>query len=389
MEFTRIIAEYKPELERLYAELHRGPELSGEEYETTRVLRAYLKDIGANIIECGLETGVAALLPGDKPGPAIALRADIDALPVTEDPQHALRSLHEGRMHACGHDIHMTALMGAAMALAARRERGDVLLLFQPAEETVEGARRMIGAGIFVRHPVQAIFGLHVWPSIPAGSVGIKSGAIMAAKDSFLITVRGRGGHGASPHDAADPILAGATVIQALQSVVSRSIAPIDAAALSVCSVHAEGGDNIIPERLIMRGSMRTCSDATRALVRRRLEAIAKDVASAYGCKADVEYTGGTAATVNDAGLYAIAARSAELVFGKEHIVEPPLTMTSEDFSEYARIAPSFLYFLGVGRAEIQVPLHHPSFQPDSSAFLHGAALFAATAEQGQCLGML
>lgn len=383
MELGERLAARGDFIQAVYADLHQNPELASAEVRTTACIRAILADHGLEILELGLETGVVACLTGGRPGPVIGLRADIDALPVTESEGHALRSQVEGRMHACGHDVHTAALLGAATVLAGLRAEiaGSVVFLFQPAEEMVRGARQIIAAGLFDRIRMDALFGLHVWPLLGTGYVGVRAGPVMAAKAGFSVAIQGRGGHGSTPQETADPIVAGAAVVSALQSIVSRNTDPREQAVVSVCSVHAEGSDNVIPACLELRGSIRVSSDTVGEMVKRRLTALCQSVAEGYGCSARVTFSHSVGVTANAARLLPLARACAAAVVGEDHVVEQEFSMASEDFSEYARHVPTFFYFLGSDNPGGEYfPLHHSGFRADSGAPARGAALLATTA---------
>ena len=374
-------------LKSIKSYLHMHLEVSTQEYSTTGYIRNLLINIGVEILELGLETGVVGLLRGAYPGPAVALRADIDALPLTECSGDEDSSLETGKMHACGHDVHMAGLLGAAMLLKRFQDRmhGSVVFVFQPAEETIEGANLVIESGLFEQMKIHAMFGLHVRPDIPIGHVGVRAGALMSAKDSFSICIKGTGGHASMPQDTVDPIVAGAAVVSALQSIVSRNVVPQEAAVLSVCSIHAGSADNIIPDALTMLGSMRSCSEHVREKAMARIAEIAGGVAGAYGCRAQTEFLSHVPMLVNDPALAEIARHSAIAAFGEGNVVEPAIEMISEDFAEYARLTPIFFYYLGVGTQGREYrALHNPAFHADEQSPVAGAVLLAQSVWQTQ-----
>lgn len=374
-------------LKSIKSDLHMHPEVSMQEYRTTGYIRNWLMNIGIEILELGLETGVIGLLRGASPGPLIALRADIDALPVTEYTGDEDSSLEAGKMHACGHDVHTAGLLGAAMLLkrCQDRMRGSVVFVFQPAEETIEGAGLVIESGLFEQMKIHAMFGLHVRPDIQIGHVGVRAGALMSAKDSFSIRIQGTGGHASMPQDTADPIVAGAAVVSALQSIVSRNVKPQEAIVLSVCSIHAGTADNIVPDELTMLGSMRSCSEHAREVAMARIAEIAGGVAGAYGCSARTEFLSHVPILVNDPALTEIAWHSAMAAFGEGNIVEPGIEMLSEDFAEYAKRTPIFFYYLGVGTQGREYrALHNPAFHADEQAPVAAAVLLAQSAWHAQ-----
>lgn len=277
-------------LHKLRTQLHEDPELSWQEHRTTRLVRRELEALCLEPVPLGLPTGTAALLRGALPGPTVGLRADLDALPITERTGAEFSSRVPGVMHACGHDIHMAALLGAARLLAARREQlaGNVLFLFQPAEEAATGAMQVLEQGLFRRVPMAGMLALHVWPGLAQGQLGIRSGAILSAVDSFEITVTGRGGHGSAPERACNPIPAGAALASALTTLRANDLPQAEPAVTAVTCIQAGTCNNVIPDRCILLGTIRTFSARTRAQAKARLEALTAGIAAAWGCTAAV-----------------------------------------------------------------------------------------------------
>ena len=363
--------------------LHQHPELSEQEQKTTAHIRAALFSLGLEELDLGLPTGVAAILRGKQHDAAVLLRADIDALPVEESTEWAYSSQIPGTMHACGHDVHATALLGAAALLRQHKNDlpGDVLFLFQPAEETMVGAEKVIAAGLLQRFPIRAVFGMHVWPQLESGTVGLHAGPVPAAKDVFQIMLQGDGGHSSSPHLTHDSIVCGAELILALQSIVSRNLNPFDPAVLSVCSVHAGSCDNVIPDQMSLLGSVRTFSAEGRKLIRKRIEELAKAIAAAHECRADISFVPGLPSAVNSAQLMSTARLAVEATYSENGIVECGSVSFSEDFSLYGDIAPSFFYLFGVHEPGTErYPLHSPFFCPSDQASASAAALLANSA---------
>ena len=278
-------------LQKLRTQLH--------EHRTTRLVRRELEALCLEPVPLGLPTGTAALLRGALPGPTVGLRADLDALPITERTGAEFSSRVPGVMHACGHDVHM-ALLGAARLLAARREQlaGNVLFLFQPAEEAATGAMRVLEQGLFRRVPMAGMLALHVWPGLAQGQLGIRSGAILSAVDSFEITVTGRGGHGSAPERACNPIPAGATLASALTTLRANDLPQAEPAVTAVTCIQAGTCNNVIPDRCILLGTIRTFSARTRAQAKARLEALTAGIAAAWGCTAAVRLDGRNARPV-------------------------------------------------------------------------------------------
>lgn len=364
-----------PRLIAIRRELHRHPELSLEEFWTTARLREWLTDAGLTILPLNLETGLVAEVRGAQPGPLIALRSDIDGLPVHEETGLDFASEIPGKMHACGHDFHMSVILGAALVLQGMREQlaGTVRFLFQPAEENTRGARLLIAAGAM--DGVQAVFGLHNKPDLPAGHVGIKQGPLMAAADPIAITVSGKGGHAAIPDATIDPVVAGSAIVMALQTAVSRAISPLDSAVVSIASFQAGSADNVIPPEARLLGTVRTFTPELRARMRELLGRIVTDVAAGYGAKATIEWTDGPPAVTNDPAMAELVHRAAKRA--GLPVKEALPTMGGEDFAEYQQLVPGCFVWLGTGTAE---NWHHPKFMVDESVIHRGAALFAQVA---------
>ena len=377
-----------PELRALKDDLHRHPELSFREYRTTGVLRERLTALGLELVETGLDTGAVALLRGGKPGRKAALRADIDAIAQQEAPHEGAVSETDGVMYGCGHDFHTAALYGAARLLAAEREQlaGSVVFLFQPAEEVTQGARALLDHGLWERvggRP-DCLFGLHNRPELPAGQIAVMEGPVMAGKSHFTIVLHGRSGHGGSPHKCTDVIVAGAAVVNALQTVVSRNTDPLESLVCSVLSVHAGTPDNFVPDLLTMTGSIRAHSAAAHRNGEKRLRELTTGVSEAYGCTAEVEFHPGVPATVNSPEMTRLAREAALSLVAPEMVVAPAPDMGSEDFAEYGQEVPAFFYWLGSGRPGQANPCwHNECFRTDDSALPLAAALLARSAEVG------
>ena len=282
---------------------HRHPELSYEEYETTDKIREVLTEAGVEILPCALETGLVAIVRGAKEGPVQALRCDIDALPIREETNLPYASEYEGKMHACGHDFHITAGIGCAVLLNERKDElaGTVKIIFQPGEESSLGALKVLETDVM--EDVERIWGLHADPTNEAGTLGIREGYVTAAVDRFVITVKGVGCHGAHPDDGVDPIPAAAGIIQALQTIVTRNINAFHPALISVTRLTAGNTWNVIPEEAVLEGTVRTMSLEDRILFERRLREIAKGTAAAYGASAEAEWIAGPPATYNDGSM--------------------------------------------------------------------------------------
>lgn len=352
--------------------IHKNPELSHKESDTTALLKNELEKLGIEIPEEQPKTGVIGLLRGNLPGPTIALRADIDALPIVENSGHEICSGNKGVMHACGHDFHTASLLGAVMALSGLRDTlpGRVLFVFQPGEEQGTGADEVMDTGIFEKYPPEAFYSLHVKPDIPAGKIGIRKGPIMAALCCFSVDINGKGGHGATPHLAVDPIVAATGTVDALQCIRSRWMNPAEPFTLSVCSIHGGTAYNVIPDNVHIEGTFRYAEPFYRESVKEQIIRISESVANAHGCTAECRFFHESVPLINDDELAENAFEAAAELFGKESIVEQNFWMASEDFSLYRRIAPIFMYHIGVGKADgSSAGLHTPDlFVPDETA---------------------
>ncbi|KEQ24867.1 amidohydrolase [Paenibacillus tyrfis] len=367
--------ELKPELVRLRRELHRHPELSMQEVETTRKIREALSGAGIWLLPLGLPVGVLAEVEGAEPGPTVALRADIDALPVTEETGLPFASEIPGKMHACGHDFHTAAIVGAALLLKrhAAELKGTVRLLFQPAEEKGTGAKAMIGAGAL--EGVQAIFGMHNKPELPVGTVGLAPGPLMASVDGFKLTVTGKGGHAAIPDAAIDPIVAASAIVGGLQTAVSRSISPLDSAVVSVCSFHAGSTWNVIPDEAVLDGTVRTFRPEVRQKLPDLLGRIASGIAAGYGAEARLTWFAGIPSVTNDSEAVEIARGAAQAL--NLQVTEARRSTGGEDFAHYQEQVPGCFLWMGTSGTE---EWHHPKFTLNEDALVPGAALFALTA---------
>jgi len=362
--------------------IHENPELSYEEFETQSLVLGELRALGIRGRKAA-ETGVVAVL-GKGSGPSVALRADMDALPVVEQTGLPFASKKQGVMHACGHDAHVSILLGAARLLAARELPGRVVLLFQPAEESPPGgAKRLIEEGVLAEHDVGAAFGLHTDPTIPTGRVGLRAGPLMAATDRFKITVRGRGGHGGRPHQAIDPIVAAAHVVTALQTIVSRRIDPARAGVVTVGTIHGGTKSNIIADEVHLEGTARSLEDSVWKLLPPLIEEVVEGVTRALGATYDYEYTRGYPVLVNDAAMVSVADAVSRATLGARGTewLETPL-LGGEDFAYYAQAVPAAFIRLGTRNKEKGVvhPWHSARYDVDEDALPVGAAMLAGCA---------
>ncbi|HTY03416.1 MAG TPA: M20 aminoacylase family protein [Rhodocyclaceae bacterium] len=353
-------------------DLHAHPELAFEEARTSGAVAAGLERLGIEVHRGLARTGVVGrLILGSGKGPSIGLRADMDALPVVEANTFAHRSQHEGRMHACGHDGHTAMLLGAAEVLAARRAAGPdgiVHFIFQPAEETEGGGRVMVEEGLFKRFPMERVFGLHNWPGLPAGSFAILSGPVMAGTDRFEITITGKGGHAAMPQQATDTVLAGAALVQGVQALISRGIDPQDAAVISITRFHAGNVDNILPDRAVLGGTVRTFDPDMQSALEAGLRRICHSVEVAHQVEIRVDYQRGYPPTVNDAAAAALCRQAAhDVVDGAPVVDDAKPSMGAEDFAYLAQAVPGCYAWLGNGPGAGGCMLHsaHYDFNDD------------------------
>ena len=360
--------------------LHQNPELSDHEVRTSALVAERLDAYGIDDVQINVGgNGVVATLQGASSGPMIALRADMDALPIQETSALPYRSCVPGVMHACGHDGHTATLLGAAAALARFRDRlpGAVRFIFQPAEETVGGAMRMCRDGAM--KGVDAIVALHGWPGMPVGQIGVRPGPMMASSDTFDITVKGRGAHAAYPHMSIDPILVAAHLVVALQTLVSRETSPTDSMVVTVAQFHAGTAYNIIPSVADLKGTVRCLSTRIQDSMPERLERIAAGICAAWGASYEFQYRHGTPVTVNDAGINALVADVGATVLGRENVIElESPSMGAEDFAMYLAHAPGAMFRLGVG--EEMTALHTPTYNFADGAVAKGMELLTRIA---------
>ena len=386
------IRHYHRELTAVRRDIHAHPELAFNEDRTSSLVADKLAGWGVEVHRGLAKTGVVGVIAGKKKtsGRAIGLRADMDCLPMHEKNSFEHRSQNEGRMHACGHDGHTTMLLGAARYLAETRNfDGTAYLIFQPAEEGGGGGQVMVKEGLFERFPANEVYGLHNWPGLPPGKMAVRAGPVMAATDEVQITVRGRGGHGAMPHMAVDPVLAAAHIITALQSIASRSVSPIDAVVVSICSMATSqvGVFNVIPDHVKLVGTVRSFQPQTRELAEKRLREIATKTAEALGASAEVTYARGYPATINSAREAQFAAEVGSRLFGADNVItEHEPTMGGEDFSYMLQARPGAYVFLGQGGAESGntsgCMLHNPNYDFNDEVIPLGAGYLAALVEE-------
>lgn len=375
------IAPMAEELTALRRDLHRHPELSGQERRTAALVADRLEEWGYEVERGVGGHGVVARLRAGEGNRAVSIRADMDALPIAEASGKDWASETPGVMHACGHDGHTTMLLGAAEHLArTRRFSGTVNLIFQPAEETGSGARAMIEAGVLDRYPCDAIFALHNHPGAPAGSFLMRSGPLMAASDAAEVIVRGRGGHASRPHLAADPVVAASAVVMALQTVISRSVDPSQTAVITVGTIHGGTAGNVIPDEVRLGVSMRSFSADVRALLQRRLQEVSHQQAAIFGCTVNVVLESGNPVVLNTPDETALALRVVEDLVGPRNVAECPLIPGSEDFGFFLERKPGCLLRLGNG--EESAMLHNPGYDFNDESLTAGAAMWARLVEE-------
>ena len=366
--------------------LHRIPENGFQEFKTQRVIMEALDEIG--IPYTTEKTWVIGLIEGEHPGETVALRADMDALPLIEPDGCPFRSEHEGMMHACGHDAHVAMALGAAKVLYGLREHihGKVKLLFQPAEETDGGAEPMVKAGAMKNPHVDRVYGIHVMPHLPVGKIETRAGTLNASTDTVKITIRGKAGHGAYPDLGTDAIVCAAQVITALQTVVSRNVSPLQSAVLTIGVIEGGTAQNIICDEVRMRGTLRTANAELRAMMKQRIASIAESIAQGMGCEAEVNIIPGYAALVNDDAEAERVKRIAGRLLGEANVVNKPApSMGGEDFSFFSDCAPGVFFHVGCVSPEWMPapPLHSRDFHIDENCLTIGTLMHVALVLDG------
>ncbi|WP_425467538.1 M20 aminoacylase family protein [Rhizobium glycinendophyticum] len=364
--------------------LHQFPEIGLSEFKTSDYIAERLQSLGYEVTRGLAGTGVVATLRNGASSRSVGIRADFDALPILEETGLDYASKVPGVMHACGHDGHTAMLLGAAQILAERRNfDGTLHLIFQPAEENFGGARMMIEDGLFDRFPCDAVFGLHNDPDIAFGHIAVREGPIMAAVDECKITVNGRGGHGAEPQATADPIVCGASIIMALQTIVSRNIHPLDPTVITVGGFHAGAASNVIPERAEMVLSIRSFDAAVRDQLEQRIRAVAEGQAASYGMGVTIDYQRGYNATINHKAETDFVRDLAKSFAGADKVFDLPRPMMgSEDFGYMLAERPGSYFFLGTKRTENDPPLHHPRYDFNDDVLPIGTTFWVELAER-------
>lgn len=364
---------------KLRRELHRHPELMYEEVKTSALVRRELDNLGISYKSPIAKTGVLASI-GNGNGPCVALRADMDALPIHEETDVDFKSEIDGKMHACGHDCHTAMLLGAAKILKSKESEinGTVKLFFQPAEEGGAGGKLMRDEGALENPKVERIFGLHVWPQMPTGQIGSKKGTFLAATSFLDLTIKGVGGHAAVPHLTRDPVLTSAQIITNLQSVISRELDPLDSGVVSISAIHGGMAANVIPSEVKILGTLRSLTMEGLKSLQRRVKEISEKIAEAHECEAIVEYPGNDyPPTVNDGDMWDFAKNIGHDMLGEENVNELDAVMGGEDFAYYTEQVKGCFVVLGVQNKEIDAiySVHHPMFKADEQALHIGTAL--------------
>ena len=371
------------ELKVIRRSLHRIPEIGFEEQRTAAFIAERLEALGYTVATGIAKTGVVGTLRNGNARRAIGLRADMDGLPITEQSDRPHASEHPGRLHACGHDGHMAMLLGAAAAIAARRRfDGSVHLIFQPAEENFGGARTMVAEGLFEHFPCDAVFALHNAPELPLGQFALRAGPIMAAVDEATITIHGRGGHGAEPENTADPIVAGASIVMALQTIVARNIQAFEPAVITVGSFHGGTASNIIPDTVELVVGVRSFDPDIRDYLQQRITEVVQLQAQSFGMSASLDYRRSYDATVNHAAETEFVRTQAQRFAGPENVIdlERP-NMGSEDFTYMLQACPGCYFFLGTRSGPEDKPLHHPAYDFNDAVLPVGAGFWTHLTE--------
>ncbi|MEL4016429.1 M20 aminoacylase family protein [Dryocola clanedunensis] len=379
------ILDHEAEMIAIRRDFHQHPELGFEEFRTSDRIAELLTGWGYEVHRGLGGTGVVGTLKVGSGGRRLGIRADMDALPMQEQTGLPWASAVEGKMHACGHDGHCAILLSAARYLAEHRPfSGTLHLIFQPSEESVGGAKRMIDDGLFTLFPCDAIFGLHNFPLIPAGQIMTKPGALMASSDSMTVHLEGKGGHGSMPENSIDPTVAGAAIVMALQTIVSRNVDPQDAAVVTVGSLQSGTTHNIIPHSAVLKLNMRTFKPEVRDAVKARIKTIVQGQAESFGVKASIEPDFGYPVTINDPAQTEFALQVARDAFGAEWVADPQevkSAMGSEDFSFMLEEVPGCYVWLGTGKGKDDYSVHHPLYQFNDECISIGATYWVKLTE--------
>jgi len=371
-----ILENLEEELIGLFHEFHRYPELSNEEFETTKKIKELLRQVDIEVLDLPLKTGLVAQVKGNPNGPVVAIRCDIDALPIIEETGLSYKSLSNGKMHACGHDFHTAVVLGAAYLVKKYQGSliGTVKFIFQPGEESGDGAQKILATGVL--DDVDAIFGIHNVSDYEVGVMGLKEGAMTAAVDRFEIKITGVGSHAAKPEKSVDPIIISTNIINALQTIVSRNISPTDKALLSVTHVESGNTWNVIPETAYIEGTVRTLDEHTRELIPERMKALVEGIAKSYGGNAELIWHSGSPATKNDEEWTNFASKLGRIMgYDVKRIT---MGLEGEDFAYYQKEIPGVFIVVGTGISEAH---HHPEYTVDEKAIIKCSRYFSRLAE--------
>ncbi|WP_296509584.1 M20 aminoacylase family protein [Rhodoferax sp.] len=391
MKLIEPIVANTPEIAALRKDIHAHPELCFQEVRTADVVAAKLTEWGIPVHRGMGTTGVVGIVKAGTSSRALALRADMDALPMQEFNTFAHASQHAGKMHACGHDGHTAMLLAAAQHFARHRNfDGTVYLVFQPAEEGGGGAREMIKDGLFEQFPVEAVFGMHNWPGMAAGTFAASAGPVMASSNEFKITIRGKGGHAAIPHNAIDPVVVACQLVQGFQTIISRNVKPIDAGVISVTMINAGEATNVIPDRCELQGTVRTFSIEVLDLIERRMREMSESLCAAFNTRVEFEFVRNYPPTINSAREAAFARQVMESIVGADKVYTQEPTMGAEDFSFMLQAKPGCYAFIGNGDGDHRTmghgagpcTLHNPSYDFNDELLPLGATFWVRLAEE-------
>ncbi|ASN04150.1 M20 metallopeptidase family protein [Virgibacillus necropolis] len=380
------LSQIEKEIIHIRRHLHQHPEISNHEVETSKLIQHKLAGFGIPFETGFAKTGVLGIIQGDKPGKTVALRADMDALPIQELNDHAYTSIHDNAMHACGHDAHTAMLLGAGYILSKMKEyiHGTVLLVFQPAEENspIGGAKVMLDDGVFDTYKPDVIYGQHVWPNLPVGTMGIRDTKMMGATDRFKLVIRGKGGHASMPHQTSDSVVTAGHMITSLQTVVSRNVDPLEASVLTIAKIEGGSTHNVITDCVILEGSIRSYSSDVKKTLKERFHTIVDHTASMFEADVEIDYLDGYPATINTPEWAALARTSAQKVLGEDATPEVEPSLAGEDFSRFLQKYPGAFIWLGtqIENKEEQKALHNPRFQLNEDALPNGSAFFVQLA---------
>tara|TARA_B100000315_G_C14595281_1_gene598647 strand:- start:9676 stop:10854 length:1179 start_codon:yes stop_codon:yes gene_type:complete len=375
----------KDEIINLRRHIHQHPELGYEEHNTAKLISDRLFDYGIEVSTGIGKTGVVGLLHGNDDGHCIGLRADMDALPIQETGDLPFKSVNDSVMHACGHDGHVAMLLGAAKVLSEKKDqlKGSVKFIFQPAEEGGFGARAMIEDAVLENPTVDEMYGIHLWNYQPFGTIGVQAGPVLAAADIFSITITGKGGHGAAPHTSVDAIVVASQLINALQTIVSRNINPLESGVVSIGKINGGHNFNIIADKVILRGTARAYSEEIRQMIKNRMEEIISGISSTFGAKIQLDYQDGYPATINSE-IESEKVKESAMKILPDGVQKPYLSMGGEDFAYYLQKVRGCFFFVGSSPDEVplfSVPHHCSHYNINEDALLIGASVFVQLIE--------